>query len=183
MQERIIITGLAGSGKSVYLKSLFTQSIENGHTYYPIFFELRSLPQEGMKSLKEEIFQSVKAFAPNFTKKQFEFGLKYGHFYLIIDALDETPLSLKDTVSSEINDLARKYLKCPLVLTSRPSEDFVSWEGFSIARLQPFTLEKCVEYIDKIDFDEGKKREFLDVLKEGLLNAIWNSYQIHCWQL
>ena len=44
----------------------------------------------------------------------------------------------------------------------------MSWEGFSEAKLLPFDLEKAVEYISKLRFDEDKKKEFLDDLKGEL---------------
>ena len=37
--SKIVITGLAGSGKSVFLKYSFRSVIEKGYSYYPIFYE------------------------------------------------------------------------------------------------------------------------------------------------
>ncbi|SEL40728.1 NACHT domain-containing protein [Pacificibacter marinus] len=166
--QRTVVTGLAGSGKSVFLKYLFRKSIEDGYTYYPIFFELRSLNSVNKKSLKEQIFESVQNYATGFTKQQFEFGLRRGSFYLIIDALDETSIDLKSEISDEICDISRKYPKCPVVLTSRPSEEFYAWEGFTTAHLLPFNKTQCLEYIGKIHFDDIKKTEFLEALRESL---------------
>lgn len=166
--QRTIVTGLAGSGKSVFLKSLFRKSIEDGHTYYPVYFELRSASPDSKAVLKEEIFKSIKTFAPGFTKQQFDFGLKRGSFYLMIDALDEAPIDRRGNISAEISEMARKYPSCPIVLTSRPDDDFHSWEGFTTAYLLPFSKEQCLEYVRKIDFDEAKKTEFLDALGEDL---------------
>lgn len=166
--QRTIVTGLAGSGKSVFLKYLFRKSIEEGYTYYPIFFELRTLSSDGNLTLKESIFESIQNYADSFTRQQFEFGLRRGSFYLMIDALDEVPIGMKASISDEICELARKYPKCPVVMTSRPAEDFHAWEGFTTAHLMPFDKDQCLNYIERIDFDATKKTEFLDALRDFL---------------
>ena len=163
-----VITGLAGSGKSVFLKRLFRKSIEDGHTFYPIFFELRSLASDADFSLQEVLFESVKKFAEGFTAGQFSFGLKRGSFFIIIDAFDESPVELRDRLSDEIVDFRRKYPRCPIVISSRPSEVFSTWEGFVEAKLQPFSKEQCISFISKIDFDAERKRQFKDALEADL---------------
>lgn len=88
----------------------------------------------------------------------------------MIDALDEAPIGRKDSIGEEITELARKYPNCPILLTSRPSDEFVSWENFTTAHLQPFSKHQCIEYINKIDFDHEKKTEFLDALENELFS-------------
>ena len=66
---KVVVTGLAGSGKSVFLKYSFRRVIEEGHSYYPIFFELRMLNRLSVKNgiLFSEIFQSIKSCCESFT--------------------------------------------------------------------------------------------------------------------
>ncbi len=167
---KVVITGLAGSGKSVFLKYSFRKVIEDGYSYYPIFFELRSL--NGMSSnsgfLLSEIFDSINSCCESFTKTQFNYGLKTGAFYFLLDGFDELKHEIREQVSHEIQKLARNHHKCTILVTSRPSGDFVSWEGFSEAALLPFDLEKVVDYISKLRFDEEKKKDLLTDLQEGL---------------
>lgn len=167
---KVIITGLAGSGKSVFLKHSFRTVIEKGYTYYPVFFELRSLNRVQKKKniLLEEIFSSIHDCCNSFTKAQFNHGLKTGAFYFLLDGFDELNQEIRDQVSDEISALARNHSKCAILITSRPSDEFVSWEGFTQSKLLPFDLEKAVEYITKLKFDEEKKNEFISDLKGGL---------------
>ena len=168
--SKIIITGLAGSGKSVFLKYSFRNVIENGYSYYPIFYELRSLNGLSPKSgfLISEIFQSIQSCCESFTKAQFSHGLKTGAFYFLLDGFDELKQEIREQVSSEIQELARIHHKCAIIVASRPSGDFLSWEGFSEAALLPFDLEKVVNYISRLRFDEEKKKDFLTDLQGGL---------------
>lgn len=164
--QRTIISGTAGSGKSVFLKRLFRESIESGVTYYPVFFEFRSMDPDGAVGIVDSLFDSIRAYSDGFTRKQFMFGLKRGLFYFMIDALDEAPSSMRERIASELNEFARKYPKCPIVITSRPSQDFISWEGFQVAHLMPFSKDQCRSFIGKVDFPDDKKTEFLDFLTD-----------------
>lgn len=165
--QRTIISGGAGSGKSVFLKRLFRRSIEEGETYYPVFFEFRAMQIEPKKNLIDQIFQSISQYSPTFTKKQFIFGMRRGLFYLMLDALDEAPIDARDALIEQIDTLSKKFPKCPLVITSRPNPEFQSWEGFHTAHMQPFTLDQCRSFIQKVDYPSEKKDEFLEfVTKE-----------------
>lgn len=171
--SNIVITGLAGSGKSVFLKFTFREVIKRGHTYYPVFVELRSLNRVGKRKgmLVSQIYESIQECCESFTKAQFDYGLKSGAFYLLLDGYDELNQDIREQVSEDINALARNSSKCAIVVTSRPSDEFVSWEGFSEAKLLPFDLEKVVEYIKKLKFDEEKKSDFLADLETGIFES------------
>ena len=168
--DKVVITGLAGSGKSVFLKYSFRYIIDKGHTYYPIFFELRSLNALPVKRgfLISEIFESIRSCCESYTRSQFNHCLRSGAFYFLLDGFDELKQELREQVSSEITLLARNHHKCAIVVTSRPADEFLSWEGFSEAKLLPFDLDKVVNYISRLRFDEDKKKDFLDDLREGL---------------
>ena len=178
---KAVITGLAGSGKSVFLKHTFRTVIEEGHSYYPIFFELRTLNRLPLKNdfLLGEIFSSINACCESFTKPQFKHGLRTGAFYFLLDGFDELKQEIREQVSSEITGLSRNHRNCAILVTSRPSDEFVSWEGFSEAKLLPFDLEKVVEYISKLRFDEEKRMIFYLILRAVYLKKTENSFPIH----
>lgn len=170
---KAVITGLAGSGKSVFLKYAFRKVIENGTTYYPIFFELRSLNriQKYSNMLLSELFTSINDCCSQFTRAQFNFGLKTGAFYFLLDGFDEISHDLRQHIEGEIVKISQIFPKCAVLVTSRPSEEFGSWEGFKEARLQPFDLPKVVEYVGKLKFDAEKKKEFCEDLESGIFEA------------
>lgn len=169
-ERKLVITGLAGSGKSIFLKFSFREVIEGGHTYYPIFFELRSLNRVDAHSgfFLNEIFESIRLYCPEFTEAQFSYALKTGAFYFLLDGFDELNNNIRDQVSLEINNVSTKFSRCPMLVTSRPSDDFVSWEGFSVATLLPFDLDGAVAYIRKLRFDHDRKEDFIADLMSGL---------------
>jgi hypothetical protein len=168
-EKPVVVTGPAGCGKSVFLKWSFRQAIEQGHTYYPVFFEIRSIPTNHVGGLLDAMFNSIASYSEGFTRDQFNFGLNRGLFYLMIDALDEASISLRDGLSKEIFEIHRKYPKCPLLVTSRPNIEFGYWEGFTEAHLQPFDKKACIKYISKIEFDAERKKDFLEAIERESL--------------
>ena len=167
---KAIVTGLAGSGKSVFLKHAFRQVLEKGYSYYPIFYELRLLNRLPHKpaSLKLALFESINECCHDFTRAQLNYGLKSGAFYFLLDGFDELSLEARDIVAEEICGISRNFPKCPIIVTSRPSDDFLSWEGFTEVDLLPFDLQKAATYISRLEFDAERKNEFIADLKAGL---------------
>lgn len=162
--HRTIISGYAGNGKTIFLKKIYKELIDNQTNFYPIFFELRNI-SSGTQTLFDYIYQSIVTYSDSFTQKQFTYGLKKGLFYFLIDGLDEVSDSQQSNIQEEIIRLTLKYPDCPFVVTSRPNE-FTTWENFHVAHLLPFDYRQCQSYITKIDFVEERKTEFLEFLAE-----------------
>jgi len=166
----IIVTGLAGCGKSAFLRMSFLNSIQAGITYYPIFFELRrlnGLEFKGM-SLSQAIISDIRNSVQGFDEDTFLFGLSSGAFYFFLDGYDELNYDIRDSVSNEIEELARIYQDCSFMMTSRPSEDLDSWGSFEACSLEPFSKEKVEEFVKKTPFDTDEKNAFLGEIEAGL---------------
>ena len=162
--HRTIISGYAGNGKTIFLKKIYKELIDNQVNFYPIFFELRNI-SSGTQTLLDCIYESIVTYSDSFTQEQFTYGLKKGLFYFLIDGLDEVSDLQQSNIQEEIIKLTLKYPYCPFVVTSRPNE-FTTWENFHIAHLLPFDYRRCQSYITKIDFVEERKTEFLEFLTE-----------------
>ena len=162
--HRTIISGYAGNGKTIFLKKIYKELIDNQVNFYPIFVELRNI-SSGDQTLLDYIYESIKTYSDNFTQKQFTYGLEKGLFYFLIDGLDEVSDSQQSNIQEEIIKLTLKYPYCPFVVTSRPNE-FTTWENFHVAHLLPFDYCQCQSFIKKIDYVEERKTEFLEFLTE-----------------
>ena len=163
--QRTIISGYAGNGKTIFLKKIYKELIDNQVNFYPIFFELRNI-SSGTQTLFDCIYESILTYSDSFTQEQFTYGLKKGLFYFLIDGLDEITDSQQSNIQAEIIKLTLKYPDCPFVVTSRPNE-FTTWENFHVAHLLPFNYHQCQSFIKKIDFAEERKTDFLEFLTEG----------------
>lgn len=168
--KKVIITGLAGSGKTIFLKYAFKKLVTTGQSYYPFFYELRLLNRRTVKPgmLLDAIYESISTYCPEFTRTQLEYGLKSGAFYFLLDGFDEISQEIREQISEEILIISRKHSKCAVLVSSRPADEFVAWEGFVEASLLPFDLDQSTDYIRKLDFDNERKQDFISDLQAGL---------------
>ena len=162
--HRTIISGYAGNGKTIFLKKIYKELIDNQVNFYPIFVELRNISSD-TQTLLDYIYESIKTYSDSFTQEQFTYGLEKGLFYFLIDGLDEVSDSQQSNIQEEIIRLTLKYPDCPFVVTSRPNE-FTTWENFYVAHLLPFDYRQCQSFIKKIDYVKERKTEFLEFLTE-----------------
>lgn len=162
--HRTIISSYAGNGKTIFLKKIYKELIDNQTNFYPIFFELRNI-SSGTQTLLDCIYKSIVTYSDSFTQEQFTYGLEKGLFYFLIDGLDEISDLQQSNIQEEISTLTLKYPDCPFVVTSRPNE-FTTWANFHVAHLLPFDYRQCQSFIKKIDYVEERKTDFLEFLTE-----------------
>ena len=160
--HRTIISSYAGNGKTIFLKKIYKELIDNQTNFYPIFVELRNI-SSGTQTLLDYIYQSILTYSDSFTREQFTYGLEKGLFYFLIDGLDEISDLQQSNIQTEISTLTLKYPDCPFVVTSRPNE-FTTWANFHVAHLLPFGYRQCQSFIKKIDYVEERKTDFLEFL-------------------
>ncbi len=158
--RRVVITGLAGSGKSMFGKYLTICRFENGRGTIPIFVELRQLNSFTTKNLLPYIHQSCADAGNIVTYDQFELALRTGGLLLMLDGFDEVDFTHRDSISKQILEISVKYPKAPIVVSSRPDNKFASWQNFFTFKVEPLTKKQVFELIDKVDYDLGVKQRF-----------------------
>lgn len=163
--RRYIITGLAGSGKSIFTKFLCLELIKR-QNIFPIFIELRDLNDEHEPSILHLIQKRFSSVTGDFTLSQLQYGLRQGVFFLILDAFDELNLNIRPKIEREILEISETYIKCGLVVSARPSPVFDSWPNFSEATVLPLSEHSVAELITKLEFDHIIKEKFLTRLPE-----------------
>jgi hypothetical protein len=167
----ILVTGLAGCGKSAFLRMSFLNSTKNGVTFYPIFFELRRMNAAEFKdkSLLGSILLDIQKSVPGFDFETLDFGMRKGSFYFFFDGYDELNYDIRDRVSEEIEELVSVFQDCSFMMTSRPSDDLDGWNTFETAHLQPFDIDKVKQFVRKTPFEE-EKDAFLEEIDNGLFD-------------
>jgi predicted NACHT family NTPase len=118
-KRHITLIGNAGSGKSTIVKHLFLNSIDSNFRI-PIKVELRYLndyESSLIDFIKDKIFKLSK-LARN--DRIIERLMSSGDFVFFLDGYDEIASIKKESLTKEIDDLARLYNKNFYLLTSRP---------------------------------------------------------------
>ena len=158
--RNIVLTGLAGSGKSMLMKYLTIRFFENPHGMIPLFVELRQLNFGTSRNLLAHIHQSCASAENKVTYNQFELALRAGGLLLILDGFDEVDFTHRDEISRQILEIAEKYPNSQIILSSRPDEKFAAWQLFYTFRVNALTKKQVLELIDNIDYDSGLKERF-----------------------
>ena len=159
--QNIVITGIAGSGKSMLLKSLFVTLYASPRDRIPIFVEMRYLADGKELLLLSFILEQINALVHKFSMTQLEYCLSKGKFILIFDGIDEIEHSVRDDISKQILDISYKYPENHIIATSRPDERFNAWNEFYVGMILPFEKTQVLELISKIEYDEELKLNFI----------------------
>ncbi|AFY37634.1 putative signal transduction protein with Nacht domain [[Leptolyngbya] sp. PCC 7376] len=167
-EQRIIISGTAGSGKSTFCKSIFLDLIETHNEIIPLFLELRQLNSEKELSILEYLINELKKFKSSFAGDQLDYALKKGKIILILDGFDEVNRDRKEVVEREIIEIAGHYENVLLVCSTRPDDRFISWEEFHTYQVLPLDKVKALNLIRKMRFDATIKSNFIKALDANL---------------
>lgn len=165
--SKIIITALAGFGKSVLLRYLALSFYENPTGKIPIFIELRDLNRTTSPNIISYIHSLYKQTS-KIERGVFEKGLKSGLFVLFLDGFDEINFEHRKSIQEQIIDLAKEYPETSIIVSSRPDEQFSSWQAFNCYGVCPMSLKQVIQLVEKIEYDENIKKKFIGKLKNGL---------------
>lgn len=161
-----IITGLGGSGKSMFMRHLFLNSILTKFKV-PVFVELRQLNQKEI-SLRQLIDDTLAINKLRPDTGYIDRALEAGHFLFLLDGFDEIALAKRAFVTSEIQTFTKRYDKTSIVVSSRPDTELEGWNDYTMFEITPLSLELAHELIDKVPYDDSLKAKFLKDLAAGL---------------
>jgi hypothetical protein len=167
ISNRLLVTGTAGSGKSIFLKYLFLQSLKEKKLGVPVFIELRLLNNANV-GLLEFLQKNLSGFSLNLTLEQIRVCLKMGRFILILDGYDELSRAIRDDIAREIIEISNEFEKVKIVVSSRPDENLSAWEDFTAFKVLPMDKGRAVELVTKLKYDKKVKVKFVEQLEKGL---------------
>lgn len=162
----MVVTGLAGSGKSTFLKHLFLDSIINATTV-PILIELRRL-NNLKQDLRELILDTIQLGKVKVQKEHMERALASGRLTLLLDAFDEVSADRRESVKNAIFAFRDDYPELHMLVTSRPDNEFVSWSQFHEYEAMKLSKQQALELVDKLDYDKDVKQRFIKELDRAL---------------
>lgn len=171
-RKRMIVTGSAGLGKSIFLKNFAITYGSSANFPLPLFFELREL-NETKATIEDSLFKLVNLPKAFLSRQQFEYALQEGLAALLLDAFDEIDFELRDGYEREILQLCIRYPDLQIIITSRPSANdaIESWGPFEHLKLTPFNLNKVEELINKTDEDQTEKEKFIEIVRDKLFDT------------
>lgn len=142
----------------------------------PIFIELRNLNKITQADISPYLFHTLTRGKSKLSIQSFRRGLEKGEFVVILDGYDELTESIKDKVQQAVLELTEDYPLTSVIVSSRPDQQFASWQNFDVAEVAPLTRLDTVELIQKVDFDNTIKSKFIDKIKEDAFYSSNSSF-------
>jgi len=154
--QRCIIVGPAGSGKTVLLKSLALQAARGdqlGHeALLPILIPLASWAStvdraSPMDDLALHIVQFINSRAEPQFSPSIQAALETGQALVLLDGLDEVDREdLRTAIGNGVGAFWNRYPGVRIVLTTRPTVT-IQIPGFSIFEIMPWTDQQVTQFV------------------------------------
>lgn len=169
ISNRLILTGIAGTGKSTAFRAFFIQELKDGR--FPVMINLRELPRSNgslIQLIVDTINNNVGGIDEAFVRE----AATRGAISFFFDGLDEVPQDLSELTSIDIQDLATHYPSTYIVVSSRPFDHFQSWSDFTVCKILPLRVEQACALIARVpSVDSEIRSEFQHQLKERLFDS------------
>jgi len=162
----IILQGTGGIGKSMLMKHLFLSELKTCE-FIPVFFELKDINKQADDyNLTDAIFAKMNDL--NTSKIAIEYALERGLFMILLDGFDEMNSDKTGNFTEKLNDFCDKYPDNNVVMSSRPINDFISFEKFTVLDTMGMDKNQAISLIGKLDFNDEYEKEFITALDNEL---------------
>ena len=171
----VILAGTGGLGKSMMMRHLLLNSIENytEMLIIPVFIPLKDF-DENVDSLFDYAFSKITNLCGSITAEQFGEVLQEGKCLLLFDGLDEIGSTCSKRFERELEAFTDKYPENNFVISSRPYQTFISYSRFEVLKLKPFSKQQALMLIDNLEFRPDEpiiKEKFRVALNESLFRT------------
>lgn len=165
-----VISGFAGSGKSMFMRyaahTLINEMLH--HQRVPLFVEVRDMRHADDDALEKMIFEYCSSSDNSVNYDQFKVGLREGLFIIMLDGVDETPIDQLDAFLKKIQKFSQQYRQCVVVASVRPGTQLTNITAFKRFNVSSMKLEQVIEVVEKAPLEERRKTLFTKALKDGL---------------
>lgn len=143
----IVLQGIIGQGKSILLRHLLGKEIRCGERV-PLFVELRHAKAETLESYIHDQFNDLLGISEH--PRIFSFFAQEGKVSLLLDGFDEIDTDKISAFVQSIEDLAQKYPKAKIIVTSRPNSGLEASAFFTIKRIAPLGEDDYWAFFRKV---------------------------------
>ncbi len=145
--RNVVIRGIAGQGKSIFLRYLCVRQFESGQKI-PIFIELRRIrPDETLFYHFAKFFEILDL---SIDRDSFRLLAKSGRFIFFLDAFDEIDPGIEQKILNEIEDLASLCPNCQFIITTRPGTSIEMSATFDVWTLDDLRADEYKQVIRKL---------------------------------
>ena len=171
----VIIVGTGGIGKSMMLRHLLLDSIENytANGIVPIFVMLKDF-DVNCSSLFDYLYLKIEKYGTGITKLHLHSWLESGKCLILLDGLDEIVTKNAAAFEQKLEAFTDRYPNNQYVISSRPHRIYSAYPRFTSLQIRPLTKEQALVLVGKLECSEADyeiKEEFCRQLKATLYNS------------
>ncbi|MDZ7359611.1 MAG: DUF1566 domain-containing protein [candidate division KSB1 bacterium] len=187
--DRLMIRGLAGSGKTTLVKwvavQCAAQKLKNGladlNHRIPFVIFLRQCVNSGLPAPENFVRHLVPLIADKMPGGWVHQILESGRAVVMIDGVDEVPQLERHTVYQWIKELGDTYEKAKFLVTTRPTavnEGWLAREGFAEFELEPMDLTNIYKFLEhwhlavREELQSDQEKSEIDGLESSLREFI-----------
>lgn len=160
----ILIRGIVGQGKSMFLRFLCSQELQIG-ARIPVFVELRQIsPGLGVREL---IVEQLLTLGLDVGLSDFNSLAKTGKVVLFLDAFDEVPQSEQQQLVADLQKLADRFDELQIVVTTRPDSAIVHSANFRVFQIASIVKDDFAPIINKLTNASEVGRRLIKALKSN----------------
>ena len=145
--RNIVIRGIAGQGKSIFLRYLCIKEFEAGQRI-PIFVELRRI--QANETLLDHISRFFNILDLPIDRDLFTILSKSGKFLFFLDGFDEISENMKPIILNEVEYLASTSSDCQFIITSRPNSPIEMSSMFDVVVLDDLKGDEYKNVLTKL---------------------------------
>lgn len=159
----IVIKGIAGQGKSIFLRHLLIREFEQGQRI-PVFIELRKI-REG-ESLLDHVTRFLDILDLKIDTRIFRILARSGKFVFFLDAFDEIPEKEKHRIFNQLEFLALSSPGSQFIVTTRPHSSVEMSTLFTVTTLDYLINKEYQSVIRKLSANNQFANSLIKAIKE-----------------
>ena len=170
-EDKIIIDGTGGAGKSMLMRYLFVDTVSrNAGNYIPVYMELAKIKANSMHEMDIRAFvrQSMDNYGKiSLSDNIFDFSLEQGGYVFLFDGFDEVKEEDADDVLDALQKFSAKYSNNAFIISSRERLRLRSLSSFQIIHANELSKGKAIELAQKFPGHPDIISEFCKNLEDG----------------
>lgn len=163
----VIIQGIAGQGKSIFLRYLCFQIAQQADRL-PIHLELRKLSLS--TSLLEAILASLELHGiSGFDESILEYFSVREKIVLLLDGFDEIPIKQREGVLHDLQRLHQRLKGARIIISSRPDSGVERGLNLRVYKIAPYREDQYYDVIRTITKDEELSQQLTHDIKGSMV--------------
>lgn len=170
-EDKIIIDGTGGAGKSMLMRYLFVDTVfRNAGDYVPVYMELSKIKVNSTHEIDIRAFmrQSMDNYGKiSLSDDIFDYSLEQGGYVFLFDGFDEVKEDDANAVLDALQKFSAKYSNNAFIISSRERLRLRSLSSFQIIHAKELSKDKAIELAQKFPGHPDTISKFCENLKDN----------------